>query len=140
MTDIPLHDLLGLEMDVPPPGSTVAEVHLPVRPEAMGLNGLHGGAIATLVDLACGLCAAVATGFDPETESLVTADLHVRYLGRPRTDRVTARAEIVRLGTQLIVLDCTITDTGGHLVATADFSMVRVPRRRPLDVTTPPDA
>ncbi|MFN7150179.1 MAG: PaaI family thioesterase [Microthrixaceae bacterium] len=132
--EIPLHDLLGFEFEAPAEGSTVAEVHMPVRPQAYGFTAnLHGGAIATLVDLACALAAARATDFDPTTESLVTADMHVRYLGRPGTDRVTARAEIVRLGSQLIVVDCRITDGDGHLIAVADFSMMRVPLRRPLD-------
>lgn len=131
---IPLHDLLGFEFDPPPAGSTVAEVHMPVRPEAFGFTpNLHGGAIATLIDLACGLVAAMASDVDFSTESLVTADLHVRYLGRPNTDRVTARAEIVRMGSQLIVIDCKVTDGEGRIIASADFSMMRVPLRRPLD-------
>jgi acyl-coenzyme A thioesterase PaaI-like protein len=76
---IPLHDLLGFEFTSPPPGSMTAEVHMPVRPEAFGFtSNLHGGAIATLVDLSCALAAARATGFDPAKESLVTADKHVR--------------------------------------------------------------
>ena len=132
--DIPLHDLLGFEFEAPAHGSTVAEVHMPVRPEAFGFTAnLHGGAIATLVDLSCALAAARATSFDPATESLVTSDMHIRYLGRPRTDRVTARSEIVRVGSQLIVIDCRVVDGDEHLVATADFSMMRVPLRRPLD-------
>ena len=131
---IPLHDLLGFEFEAPVPGSSVAEVHMPVRPEAFGFTAnLHGGAIATLVDLSCALAAARATNFDPTTESLVTSDMHVRYLGRPRTDRVTGRSEIVRLGSQLIVIECKVVDSEEHLVATADFSMMRVPLRRPLD-------
>ncbi len=134
---IPLHDLLGFEFAAPTPGSSVAEVHMPVRPEAFGFTAnLHGGAIATLVDLSCALAAARATNFDPTVESLVTSDMHIRYLGRPRTDRVTGRAEIVRLGSQLIVIDCRVVDAEEHLVATADFSMMRVSLRRPLD----PDA
>jgi len=133
---IPLHDLLGFEFVTPEMGSTVAEVHMPVRPEAFGFTAnLHGGAIATLVDMACALAAARASGFDPATESLVTADMHVRYLGRPRADRVTARAEIVRIGSQLIVIDCKVADTDAHLIASADFSMMRVPLRRPLDTS-----
>jgi len=132
--EIPLHELLGFEFDSGELGSTVAEVHMPVRPEAFGFtSNLHGGAIATLVDLSCALAAARASGFDPAKESLVTADMHVRYLGRPNTDRVTARSEIVRLGSQLIVIDCKVSDGNGHLIAVADFSMMRVPLRRPLD-------
>ncbi len=135
--DIPLHDLLGFEFGDPEPDSPVAEVHMPVRPEAFGFTAnLHGGAIATLVDLSCALAAARATNFDPTTESLVTSDMHIRYLGRPRTDRVTARSEIVRLGSQLIVIDCRVVDADDHLVATADFSMMRVPLRRPLEPHT----
>ena len=135
---IPLHDLLGFEFAAPEPGSSVTEVHMPVRPEAFGLTAhLHGGAIATLVDVSCAFAAARATNFDPTKESLVTSDMHVRYLGRPRTDRVTGRAEVVRLGSQLIVIECRIVDGDEHLVATADFSMMRVPLRRPLDPHAP---
>ena len=134
---IPLHDLLGFEFVSPEPGSSTAEVRMPVRPEAFGFTAnLHGGAIATLVDLACALAAARRTGFDPTRESLVTADMHVRYLGRPRTDEVTAHAEVIRVGSQLIVVECKVRDGsddgGGHVIATADFSMMRVPLRRPL--------
>ncbi len=130
---IPLHDLLGIEFDRPDLGSEVAEVSMPVRAEAFGFTAnLHGGAIATLVDVACALAVARKTGFDPEVESLVTSDMHVRYLGRPRTDRVTARAEIVRIGSQLAVVECKVVDGEGHVIASADFSMMRVPRRRPL--------
>lgn len=131
---IPLHDLLGFEFDTPPTGSMEARVHMPVRPEAFGFTAnLHGGAIATLVDLSCALAAARATDFDPADESLVTSDMHIRYLGRPGTDRVTAHSRIVRLGSQLIVIDCEVVDGDDHLVAVADFSMMRVPVRRPLD-------
>lgn len=130
---IPLHDLLGLEFDPPGPGSDRAEVRMPVRAEAFGFTAnLHGGAIATMVDLACALAAARSSGFDPLKESLVTADMHVRYLGRTRTDWVIARAEVVRIGSQLIVVECRVVDEEEHIVATADFSMMIVPLRLPL--------
>jgi len=142
---IPLHDLLGLTFERPERGSTAAAVRMPVRPAAFGFTqNLHGGAIATLVDLACALAAARATDFDPAVESLVTSDMHVRYLGVPRTEEVVARAEVQRAGRQLIVVDCRVSDTGGEqggedrLIALADFSLMRVPLRRPLPV--PPDA
>jgi uncharacterized protein (TIGR00369 family) len=86
-----------------------------------------------MVDLTCALAAAKFSGFDPSRESLVTADMHVRYVGRPRTDTVVARAEVLRKGSQLIVVDCKVTDTDGHLIATADFAMMLVPVRRPLE-------
>lgn len=130
---IPLHDLLGFEFEAPEVGSPVAEVRMPVRPEAFGFTqNLHGGAIATLVDLACALAAARCSGHDPRQESLVTADMHVRYLARPNTDTVTARAEVVRVGSQLIVVECKVRDGEDRVIATADFSMMRVTLRRPL--------
>ena len=131
--DIPLHALLQLEFEAPEAGSRVAEVRMPVAPGAFGFTAnLHGGAIATMVDLACALAAARSTDFDPYRQSLVTADMHVRYLGTPRTDTVVARAEIVRIGRQLIVVGCTVCDTDDTLIASADFAMMRVPRRGPL--------
>ncbi len=138
--DIPLHALLGLEWERPDKGSRHAEVRMPVRPDAFGFTAnLHGGAIATMIDLACALAAARATDFDPETESLVTSDMHIRYLGRPRTDAVVAKADVVRIGSQLIVIDCTVVDTDDHLVASADFSMMRVTLRRPLAAAAAPE-
>ena len=138
---IPLHDLLGLEFDQPDLGSRTAEVRMPVAPNALGFTGaLHGGAIATLVDLACALAAARYSGFDPMRESLVTADMHVRYLGRPRADEVVARAEVVKAGRQLIVVSCEVVgghdpDGSDHVIAVADFSMMIVPLRTPMDPT-----
>ncbi len=131
---IPLHDLLDFEFVSPPAGSTAAEVRMPIGPGSVGPTGnLHGGAIATLVDLACALAAAKATGFDLERESLITTDMHVRYLGRPRTDGVVGKASIVRLGRQLVVVDCEVVDDDGHLVAAADVALMVVPIRRPLE-------
>lgn len=130
-TSIALHDLLGLEFTWHEgPGST-AEVQMPVRPAAFGFtNNLHGGAIATMVDLACALAAARCTDHDPSVESLITTDMHVRYLGRARTDVVTASASVVRAGSQLIVVDCKVVDGNDHIIAAADLSMMRVPLRR----------
>jgi uncharacterized protein (TIGR00369 family) len=130
---IPLHELLGLEIDPGEPDDPFAQVRMPVRPEAYGFTAnLHGGAIATLVDVACALAAARKSGFDPTRESLVTADMHVRYLGRPRGAEVLARAQVVRMGSQLIVVECKVIDDSDHIIASADFSMMKVPLRRPL--------
>ncbi|MEX0769015.1 MAG: PaaI family thioesterase [Microthrixaceae bacterium] len=131
--EIPLHALLGLTWAYPEKGSQHAEVVMPVLPPAFGFTAnLHGGAIATMVDLACALAAARATDFDPEKESLVTADMHIRYLGRPTTDQVVAKADVVRIGSQLIVIECKVYDEVDHIIAAADFSMMRVPVRHSL--------
>ncbi len=129
--DTPLHDLLGLE--IVETGEGHAVLSMPVRPEAFNSTGnLHGGAIATLIDVAAGTAAARGSGFEPGRQSLVTADLHVRYLGRPHGDTVYARAELLKAGRQLIVVDCKVTDAEERLIAAADFSMMIVPLRKPL--------
>jgi uncharacterized protein (TIGR00369 family) len=132
----PLHALLGLEMVEM--GDRHAILSMPVRSEAFNSTGnLHGGAIATLIDVAAGAAAARGSGFRPGEQSLVTADLHVRYLGRPHGDVVFARAEMLRAGRQLIVVECRVTDLEERIIASADFSMMIVAPRRPLRPDTP---
>ena len=129
----PLHALLGFRFEeLDEPG--VVRVSMPVRESAFNASGnLHGGALATLIDVAAGSCSARASGFDPETQSLVTADLHVRYLGRPKGDRVVAEARLMRAGRMLIVVEIRVTDTQENVIAFADFSAMVVPRREPLE-------
>jgi uncharacterized protein (TIGR00369 family) len=114
-------------------GSDEVIVEMPVAEEAFNSTGnLHGGAIATLIDVAAGTAAALGSRFRPGIESIVTADLHVRYLGRPKTDVVRAAARVLRAGRQLTVVECQVADDAGNMIAIADFSSMLVPRREPL--------
>jgi len=131
----PLHGLLGIALeplDDDNPAVVVAE--MPVAPGAFNASGnLHGGAIATLIDVAAGTCAARnSPGFKPGETTIVTADLHVRYLGRPKGVVVRATARVVRAGRQLTVIDCQVTDELDNMVAVADFASMVVPLRHPL--------
>jgi len=141
-TMTPLHRMLGLRfLDQEPGGPIVIE--MPVAPPAFnGSGNLHGGAIATLVDVAAGSCAGRASGFDPVQQSLVTADLHVRYLGRPKGDPVRAEARLVRSGRMLIVVEVRVLDPLDNVIAVADFSAMVVERREPLAgvIATDPQA
>jgi uncharacterized protein (TIGR00369 family) len=131
MPDSPIQRLLGLRFVSL--GADKVIVEMPVREEAFNSTGnLHGGAIATLIDVAAGTAAAVGSRFRPGIESIVTADLHVRYLGRPKTDVVRAEARVLRAGRQLTVVECVVADDAGNLVAIADFSSMLVPVRAPL--------
>ncbi|GEM_PF-661759 len=134
----PLHQLLGLRMVDSVPGTVTVE--MPVRAEAFnGSGNLHGGAIATLIDVAAGSCAARASNFEPGKNTLVTADLHVRYLGRPKGDVVRAEARAMRAGRQLTVVEVRVLDPSDNLIAVADFSAMVVPRREPLLPSTTAD-
>lgn len=143
----PLHALLGIEyVD----GAAKLElgaseedlvVTMPVAPEAYGTGGnLHGGAIATLVDVASATAAARNSAFEPGVTALVTADIHVRYLGRPKGDLVHARARVVKAGRHLIVVECKVVDREQNVIAIGDFSSMLVPVRPPLAGATRMDA
>lgn len=135
LVDVPLHRLLQIQV------RTVDDevvVEMPVAPGALNSTGnLHGGAIATLIDVCAGAAAARNSSFAPGENTIVTADLHVRYLGRPKTDLVRARARVLRAGRQLVVVECRVEDSDGNLIAVCDFSSMVVPLRQPLDVTRP---
>ncbi len=134
----PLHALLGLEFVVREVGHVV--VTMPVRPEAFGSTGnLHGGAIATLVDVATASAASRSSSFVPGENTLVTADLHLRYLGRPKGDLVRADARVVRAGRQLVVVECKVLDPLDNIIAVGDFAGMVVPLREPLLAGTEPD-
>jgi uncharacterized protein (TIGR00369 family) len=127
----PLHALLGLELPREEDGKLVVE--MPVRNEAFGTTGnLHGGALATLIDVASASAAARQSSFEPGVNTLVTADLHVRYLGRPKTDTVRAEAKVLHAGRTLVVVECQVLDGEGRLIATGDFSGMVVELRQPL--------
>jgi uncharacterized protein (TIGR00369 family) len=130
--ETPLHKLLGLTIVSTDPELVMVE--MPVREEAFNSSGnLHGGAIATLIDVAAGMAAAQNSPFEPGVNTIVTADLHVRYLGRPRGDLVRAEAKVMRAGRQLVVVECRVVDQpGDRVIAFADFSSMVVPLREPL--------
>ena len=135
--NVPLHRLLGIALVSL--GRDSAVFSMPVDDAAFNSSGnLHGGAIATLVDVASGTAAAVGSGFVQGTSTLVTADMHVRYLARPRGDTVTATGRCVRAGRQLIVVETRVTDDEERLVAVADFSSMIVPLRAPLKQASAP--
>lgn len=135
---MPLHALLGLEFVERTDERVV--VSMPVRAEAFGSTGaLHGGAIATLVDVASASAAVRSSSFVPGQNTLVTADLHVRYLGRPHGDVVRAVAGVIRAGKQLVVVECRVLDPEDRIIAVADFAGMVVPLRDPLLAGASPD-
>ena len=129
--ETPLHAHLGITLiEAGPEG---VRARMPIAGNALNTTGnLHGGAIATLIDVAAGTCAAVGSGFTPGEQTIVTADMHLRYLGRPKGEFVDAVATILRAGRTLIIVDCEVVDAEGHVVAVCDFSAMVVNFRQPL--------
>lgn len=127
----PLHRLLGISFLQIDPEMVVCE--MPVREQAFNSAGnLHGGALATLIDVCGGTAAARNSGFEPGKNTIVTADMHVRYLGRAQGDFVRAEGRVLRAGRQLVIVECRVIDDTGRMIAFADFSSMIVPLREPL--------
>jgi uncharacterized protein (TIGR00369 family) len=135
----PVHKLLQLQLHdgAGEPGTAATEI--PLTANALSSTGtLHGGVVALMCDVACAAAAHGAAGYDPISAALVTADLHVRYLGLPKGDSVRAEAKVVRAGSRLIVVEAEVKDSEDRVIAVADFSAMVVPFRAPLDVQQQP--
>ena len=104
--------LVGAEVVAVEPGVVV--MALDRREEVLQQNGLfHGGAIAYLVDNTT--TAAAATVLQRGERSVLTAEYKVNFLAPSRGDRLTCRAEIVKPGRMLTVVEAKITcRTGGE--------------------------
>jgi uncharacterized protein (TIGR00369 family) len=125
---VPLHDLVGIDLKAVGGGRAVVEI--PLSGGALSSFGaLHGGAVGVLVDVVSAAAASTSPALDHATSTLVTSDLHVRYLGRARGDHVRAEARVVKAGRSLVVVDTEVVDSEGTLVATADVAMSIVPHR-----------
>jgi uncharacterized protein (TIGR00369 family) len=127
----PLHALLGLDIrpydDVP---ADMSIVDMPVTPDTFGSTGqVHGGAIAILFDVALASAAARSSSYEAGKNALVTADLHVRYVGRVRGTHLRAEAKVVKSGRTLVVVEGRCLDDQDNLVAVADFSATVVDLR-----------
>jgi len=111
--------LVGAEVVSVDPGVVV--MGLDRRAEVLQQNGLfHGGVIAYLVDNAT--TAAAATMIDRTSRSVITAEYKLNLLAPSKGDRLTCRAEVVKPGRSLTVVDAKVTcrtDGEEKLVAVA---------------------
>jgi uncharacterized protein (TIGR00369 family) len=103
------------------------------RAELLQQNGLfHGGVIAYLVDNAT--TAAAATMIDRASRTVITAEYKINLLSPSVGDRLTCRAEVVKPGRLLTVVEAKVfcrTDGEEKLVAVALATIAN------LDMKTP---
>jgi uncharacterized protein (TIGR00369 family) len=109
---IPLHDFLGLRFEQV---GSPSRVELDLTASTRGaVAPLHGGVLATLIDVACG--AAATDGFDVTTSVPVSTDLTVRFLRQPKGPTLVAEGRVVHAGRSSLVIDCVVTDAEGRQV------------------------
>ena len=89
-----------------------------VQPSDMNPYGvLHGGVLMTLMDTAMGW--EVAMRIVPQGRINAAAQMNVHFLAPVRSGLVRARAEVVKIGKRLAIVDARVTDDQGNLVAIA---------------------
>lgn len=108
---------LGLKVDSAADGA--AQVRMPFNLRLLNEGGakapVHGGAIATLADVAA--CAAVWSL--SETTRSATLSMTVNYTGFATESDLVARAKVRRKGKQIASISVEIADDSGALIADA---------------------
>jgi uncharacterized protein (TIGR00369 family) len=109
----PYHRFLGLELTRYEDG--LVEIVMPFREEFLredGSDWLHGGIIASLIDIAGDYAIYSRTGGD-----VPTVDLRIDYLRPAKRGRLSALAHIVKVGRRVAVADVEVRDEQRQVVA-----------------------
>ena len=118
----PFQDHLGIETVEAAEGRTL--LRFAFRPEFGNRKGdVHGGVLATLVDLAISQAIRSAA---PDVAGLSTINMTVNYLDTA-SGNLTARGRIIKLGRTIGVGEATCENADGRLVvqATGTFRLIR---------------
>lgn len=101
-------------------------VILDLQPPHLNRHGiLHGGIVATLLDVVCGNAA--SQFFDRENHAaLVTVSLTLSYVAAVRKGRITATARVTGGGASIAHLFGELHDDEGRLLATATGVFKRI--------------
>ena len=111
----PFHSGFGVTVE----GARAGEVRLGwnARPEHRNLQGLvHGGLLATLVDIAMGLAVRSVVGPDRRH---VTIELGVRYLRPTAPGPIVATGNVLRVGSQIGFAEGSVVDASGRVLVRA---------------------
>ena len=108
-------ELVGLRLEEARGGC--ARVSLDAGEEHLNQHGrVHGGAIATLVDVSMGEAVASTTS---EHETPVTIEIKVNYLEPGRPGTLVATAEVRKRGRRFTVIGAEVVQHDGEVVAEA---------------------
>lgn len=122
MKGVALHSFF--DFGVTPPDTNV--IAMPIGPACAGMTApLHGGALASLIDVAVNCTAAGSDQFEFPATSLMTEDLHIRYFAQSSDGPISATGEIAveRLGK--LQIDVTVRDRNATVLCTGT-AIVRV--------------
>ena len=118
----PYHELLGLRVVAMENGTS--KVVLDKSEELRNnFGGIHGGAIASLIDVACAMSIRSA---QPDIKGSATISLSINFVDTS-SGYLTATGNVTRLGNSIAATEARVTDETGKLVAHAigSFRVVR---------------
>lgn len=117
--------MVGYRTEVDARGGTCT-VTLDLEPRHLNRHGiLHGGMVATLLDVVCGNTA--SQFFDRAAHAdLVTVSLNLSYVAAARAGRVTARARVSGGGKSIAHVQGELLAADGTLLATANGIFKRI--------------
>lgn len=124
---LPLHDFVALELVGLRP--VVVQCPLADAVRSVGLP-LHGGVVATLVDVAANVAAATSGGIDVRRSGLVTGRLELDLLAQPSGSWVRAEGHLLEHAARTVTTRVTVRDEPGRTVAAALVTTRIVPRRQ----------
>lgn len=111
---MPLAATLGIRTDEYTPERVVLSMDW--SPSLCTANGiLHGGAVMALADSAGGACAFL--NLPQEASGTSTIESKTNFLGAVRSGAVTATATVLHRGSTTIVVETTVRDSAGKLIA-----------------------
>jgi uncharacterized protein (TIGR00369 family) len=108
-------------------GETVV-LGMQVRKRHLQVHGVvHGGVLASFADTSGGLAVYFCL---PSGSRVATIEMKINYLEAVDRGEVTAVARVIRLGKNIGVVDCDITDDAGRLVGKALMTFAVISRGR----------
>ncbi len=135
---IPYHAMLGVRVEAV--DGEHAVVHLPYTDEnANPGQALHGGAIASLIDLTGTLAASASLGGGADLRR-GTIDLSVNYIAAAIGEDVRATARVLRRGKEIVYTEVAVRTPAGKLIAVGLVTMRAVASAGAADRQRVPEA
>jgi len=121
---VPFTRLIGMHREFSEGGR--ARFVIDARPELENVIGaMHGGIVATLLDVAMASAAVSKVDFEM---TAVTLSMNSTFI-RPGQGRLTADGLVLAVDDAVASCEASVTDEGGHLVARAIGSFRYLPHR-----------
>jgi uncharacterized protein (TIGR00369 family) len=111
----PFHKMLGITLVERKPGfGRICLTKTADTPAGIG-GSVHGGILATMVDVA--MLVAIFGDMRPDQEPAGTAELIISYLRQAHGEHIYADATVIKRGRQLAMVEVSIVDDEGRLCA-----------------------